>query len=121
MLQARTARDISSPSCFWRSRLEWPPAFAGERTFNSFPLDPRYPANYASTTGYDRAAMRSDVTRNAQHAVEMKKATIAFGSLGLFLGVAMGALGGLSRGSLGRGLLGVLVGGASGAVTGAGL
>jgi len=96
-------------------------AFGGEKTYDAFALDPHYPANYGSTSGYERAAVRSDVERIAKQVVEMKKGTAAYGLLGLLLGVAMGVAGGLARGSIRSGLLGVLAGGASGALTGAAL
>ena len=96
-------------------------AFGGEKTFNAFPLDPHYPASYGRTSGYERAAVRTDVNRIAKQVVEMKKATAAYGLLGVLLGVAMGVAGGLARGSIRSGLVAVLVGGVSGAVTGAGL
>jgi hypothetical protein len=96
-------------------------ALGGEATFHAFVLEPHYPANYASTSGYERAAVRADVDRIAKQVVEIKKATAAYGLLGLLLGVAMGALGGLARGSIRSTLVGVLVGGVSGAATGAGL
>jgi hypothetical protein len=96
-------------------------AFGGEKTFDAFALDPHYPANYGSTSGYERAAVRADVSRTAKQVVEMKKATVAYGFLGLLLGAAMGIAGGLARGSIRSGLGAVLVGGVTGAVTGAGL
>jgi len=94
-------------------------AFGGEKTFDAFALDPHYPANYGSTSGYERAAVRSDVNRIAKQVVEMKKGTAAYGLLGLLLGVAMGVAGGFARGSIRSGLGGVLAGGVSGALAGA--
>ncbi len=91
-----------------------------EYTYNAFALDPHYPANYGSTTGYDRAAMRADVERIAKQVLEMKKAAAAYGLLGLLLGVALGALGGFASGSIRWGLAGALVGAISGTAAGAG-
>jgi len=96
-------------------------AFGGEKTFGAFALEPHYPSSFASTTGYDRAAMRADVLRIAQQAVEQKKGMAAYGLLGLLLGVALGVAGGLARGSVRSGLAAALVGGVSGALTGGGL
>jgi len=95
-------------------------AFGGEKTFGAFALDPRYPANYSSTSGYERAAVRASVNRIAQYVLEMKKATAAYGLLGLLVGIAMGASGGFARGSIRSGLGGMLVGGVFGAAAGAG-
>jgi len=96
-------------------------AFGGEKTMDAFALDPHYPANYGSTSGYDRAAVRSDVNRIAKQVLEMKKGTAAYGLLGLLVGVFMGVAGGFARGSIRSGLGGVVAGGVSGALAGAAL
>jgi hypothetical protein len=95
-------------------------AFGGEKTFDAFVLDPHYPDSYAKTSGYERAAVRAQVNRIAGQVLEMKKAAAAYGLLGLILGVAMGATGGLIGGSIRSAFSGMLVGGFSGAVLGAG-
>lgn len=96
-------------------------AFVGETTYGAFALDPKYPANYGRSTGYDRAAIRADVERVAKQVLEMKRAAAAYGFLGLLLGVTVGALGGLARGSIRSGLAGTLAGAVIGVASGAGL
>jgi hypothetical protein len=96
-------------------------AFGGEKTFDAFAPEPHFPANYAGSSGYERATLRAQVNQNAKQVVDRKRAMAAFGLLGLLLGVSMGASGGLAGGSIRSGLLAGLVGGVSAAVVGVGL
>jgi hypothetical protein len=71
--------------------------------------------------GPEKSAIIAQLLRQAGRASERNKAAAAYGLLGALLGVALGLIGGRSRGSVYSGWCGAVGGGLTAAVVGAGL
>jgi hypothetical protein len=95
----------------------------GETSFDLFKVADTivYPPNFKEIRGYDRTALLSTLQGRAERIVERKRATLAFGWLGLVLGVSLGLTGGLAVGSGHAARSGAVFGGVAGAAVGGGL
>ena len=71
-------------------------AVGGELTYEALHKEPVYPASFSSLGGSERAIVRGVVRFKTKVAVETKKATAAYGLLGVALGVVLGLAGGLA-------------------------
>jgi hypothetical protein len=99
--------------------LSW---LGGELTQNAFPVTIETPPEVAKMErGPDKSAIIAQLLRQAWRAAERNKAVAAYGLLGALLGVALGLIGGWSRGSAHSGWRGAVGGGLTAAVAGAGL
>jgi hypothetical protein len=96
-------------------------ALGGELTYDKLHADPDYPAMFSNLSGSERAIARAQVRFKTKVVVEKYQATAAYGMLGAALGVALGLTGALAAGSQRVSLAGGFIGGASGALVGAGL
>jgi hypothetical protein len=95
---------------------------AGQVTQGAFPVAIETPPEVAKMApGPDRSAIIAQLLRQAWRASERNKAVAAYGLLGALLGVALGVIGGWSRGSARLGWRGAIGGGLTAAVVGAGL
>ena len=83
---------------------------AGEKTFNAFPLDPHYPANYASTSGYDRAACAFRRHAKCTAGRRDEESNRGLWVAGCSTECPLGVTGGIALRSIRSGMVGVLVG-----------
>jgi hypothetical protein len=92
-----------------------------ETLTESFTEASHFPANYKSLGTYEKENARAAASRAASNILERRKATVAYGLLGLALGAFLGLTGGLAGGSVRSSLGGAAAGGVTGALAGAGL
>jgi hypothetical protein len=94
----------------------------GELTQNAFPVTIDTPPEVAKMErGVEKSAILEKLLTEAWRAAERKKAVAAYGLLGALLGVALGLIGGWSRGSAHSGWRGAVGGGLTAAVASAAL
>jgi hypothetical protein len=99
--------------------LSW---LVGQLTQGAFPVAIETPPEVAKMErGPDRSAIIAGLLRQAGRDAERSKAAAAYGLLGALLGVALGLIGGRSRGSVYSGWRCAVGGGLIAAVAGAGL
>ena len=93
---------------------------AGEAAYARIKMEDHMvkPANYDRVSGYEKQALISKVTGEAEHSAEKYKALFSFGVLGLVLGAGLGLVGGWAAGSGRSTMVGVVLGGLAGAAAG---